>query len=189
MRWLLSLVALISLSAFAANPQVKIETNKGDIVVELYQDKAPGTVANFLQYIDDGFYNDTVFHRVIKNFMIQGGGFDQQFSKKTTLAAIKNEATNGVSNSRGTIAMARTGEPHSATAQFFINTVNNTSLDHREKSPRGWGYTVFGTVIKGLDVVDIIGTTATGTGKLGGYPAPDVPLETIIIQSVSRVTE
>jgi cyclophilin family peptidyl-prolyl cis-trans isomerase len=189
MRWLLTLCALFSLSAFAANPLVKVETSKGDIVIELYADKAPISVANFLQYVDDGFYNGTVFHRIIDGFMIQGGGFDQQYQQKPTRAAIQNEADNGLTNRRGTIAMARTNDPHSATAQFFINTVNNSSLDHRGKSQRGWGYTVFGRVTEGLGIVDIIAKAQTGSGSLGGYPANDVPRDAIVIKSVSRVAE
>lgn len=189
MRWLLTLCALISLSAFAANPLVKVETSQGDIVIELYADKAPKSVANFLQYVDDGFYNGTVFHRIIDGFMIQGGGFDQQYQQKTTRPAVENEADNGLINRRGTIAMARTGDPHSATAQFFINTVNNSSLDHRDKSQRGWGYTVFGRVTTGLGIVDMIEKLQTGSGSLGGYPASDVPRDAIVIKSVSRVAE
>lgn len=189
MRWLLALSALISLSAFAANPLVTVETSKGDVVIELYADKAPISVANFLQYVDDGFYNGTVFHRIIDGFMIQGGGFNQQYQQKPTRAAIQNEADNGLTNRRGTIAMARTGDPHSATAQFFINTVNNSSLDHRDKSQRGWGYTVFGRVTEGLGIVDMIEKSQTGSGTLGGYPARDVPRDTIVIKSVSRVEE
>jgi cyclophilin family peptidyl-prolyl cis-trans isomerase len=189
MRWLLTLCALISLPAFAANPLVKVETSKGDIVIELYADKAPKSVANFLQYVDDGFYNGTVFHRIIDGFMIQGGGFDQQYQQKATRPAVENEADNGLINRRGTIAMARTNDPHSATAQFFINTVNNNSLDHRDKSQRGWGYTVFGRVTKGLGIVDIIEKSQTGSGSLGGYPARDVPRDAIVIKTVSRVAE
>lgn len=185
MRWLMVLATLLSTVALAANPQVKLQTSKGEIVLELYPDKAPATVANFLGYVEEGFYNGTVFHRIIPNFMIQGGGFDQQYQKKDTRAAIQNEADNGLGNDRGTIAMARTGDPHSATAQFFINTVDNTPLNFTGKNPRGWGYAVFGKVIKGMDVVDAISATPTGLGKLQGYPARDVPSTPVVIKSAA----
>lgn len=185
MRWLMVLATLLSTVALAANPQVKLETSKGEIVLELYPDKAPATVANFLGYVEEGFYNGTVFHRIIPNFMIQGGGFDQQYQKKDTRDAIQNEADNGLANDRGTIAMARTGDPHSATAQFFINTVDNTPLNFTGKNPRGWGYAVFGKVIKGMDVVDAISATPTGLGKLQGYPARDVPTTQVVITSAA----
>lgn len=188
MRWLMVLATLLSTVALAANPQVTLDTSKGEIVLELYPDRAPATVANFLSYVQDGFYNGTVFHRIIPNFMIQGGGFDQQYQKKDTRDAIQNEADNGLGNDRGTIAMARTGDPHSATAQFFINTVDNTPLNHTGKNPRGWGYAVFGKVIKGMDVVDAISTTPTGLGKLQGYPARDVPTTPVVIKSATVVT-
>lgn len=158
-------------------PQVKLETSLGDIIIELNEDKAPVTVANFLSYVNDGFYDGTIFHRVIKNFMIQGGGFTQEFQQKTTKAAIENEADNGLSNKRGAVAMARTNDPHSATAQFFINTVDNGFLDFQAKVPSGWGYAVFGEVIEGMDVVDAIrevDTTMRG-------PHQDVPAEDIVI--------
>lgn len=185
MRWLMVLATLLSTVALAANPQVKLETSKGEVVLELYPDKAPTTVANFLSYVEDGFYNGTVFHRIIPNFMIQGGGFDQQYQKKDTRDAIQNEADNGLGNDRGTIAMARTSDPHSATAQFFINTVDNTPLNFTGKNPRGWGYAVFGKVIKGMDVVDAISATPTGLGKLQGYPARDVPTTPVVIKSAA----
>ena len=188
MRWLMVLATLLSTVALAANPQVRLDTSKGEIVLELYPDRAPATVANFLSYVQDGFYNGTVFHRIIPNFMIQGGGFDQQHQKKDTRAAIQNEADNGLGNDRGTIAMARTGDPHSATAQFFINSVDNTPLNHTGKNPRGWGYAVFGKVIKGMDVVDAISATPTGLGKLQGYPARDVPTTPVVIKSATVVT-
>ncbi|SFK32512.1 peptidylprolyl isomerase [Methylophaga sulfidovorans] len=158
-------------------PQVKLETSLGDIVIELNEDKAPITVANFLSYVNEGFYDGTIFHRVIKNFMIQGGGFTQDFQQKTTKSAIENEADNGLSNKRGAVSMARTNDPHSATAQFFINTVDNGFLDFQGKVPSGWGYAVFGEVIEGMDVVDAIrevDTTMRG-------PHQDVPAEDIII--------
>ena len=147
--------------------QVTLETTQGTILIELYPDKAPATVANFLQYVNDGFYNKTVFHRVIDGFMIQGGGFTSDLKRKITGAPVKNEADNGLSNERGTVAMARTSDPHSATAQFFINSAaNGDFLDHGKTSD-GWGYTVFGRVIEGMDVVDAISkieTEAKGPG-------------------------
>ena len=187
-RWLLFVTTLLlSSTLFAANPVVKLETSKGDILIELYQDKAPQTVANFLQYVKDGFYDGTVFHRIIPNFMIQGGGFDIHYKQKSTRAPIHNEANNGLKNDRGTIAMARTGDPHSATAQFFINTVDNDSLNYTEASPRGWGYAVFGKVTDGMDVVDSISASPTGMGSLNGYPARDVPTSEIVIKSATLV--
>ncbi len=181
MQMLCWLFAIFSFSIQADGtskmPQVKLETSLGDIVIELNEDKAPVTVANFLSYVNDGFYNGTIFHRVIKNFMIQGGGFTQDFQQKTTKSAIKNEADNGLSNKRGAVSMARTNDPHSATAQFFINTVDNGFLDFKGKAPSGWGYAVFGEVIEGMDVVDAIrevDTTMRG-------PHQDVPAEDIII--------
>jgi peptidyl-prolyl cis-trans isomerase B (cyclophilin B) len=176
--------ASFSLAANAeggAAPQVKLETSMGDIVIELNQEKAPNTVANFISYVEDGFYNGTIFHRVIENFMVQGGGFDENFQQKSTKAPIENEADNGLSNKRGSIAMARTNDPHSATAQFFINAVDNDFLDFRGKAPSGWGYAVFGEVVEGMDVVDKIrqvDTTMRG-------PHQDVPAENIIIIKAS----
>ncbi len=167
------------------NPQVRIQTNMGDIIVELYPSKAPKSVANFLQYVDDGFYSNTIFHRVIENFMIQGGGFTPEFSRKETRAPIMNEADNGLKNDRGSIAMARTPEPHSATAQFFINVSNNPRLNYTAKTPDFWGYCVFGKVIKGMDIVDTIRNLPTGRG--GPFPT-DVPQSMVTITSVSRVT-
>ena len=167
-----------------ANPQVKISTSLGDIVVELYPAKAPKTVANFLQYVDDGFYTNTIFHRVIENFMIQGGGFTMDFKHKDTRPPVENEATNGLKNDRGTIAMARTSDPHSASAQFFINVTNNDFLNHTSPTPRGWGYCVFGKVIKGMDVVDAIRKQPTGRG--GIFPS-DVPQKMVVITNVTRL--
>ncbi|SHE65903.1 peptidyl-prolyl cis-trans isomerase A (cyclophilin A) [Lampropedia hyalina DSM 16112] len=164
----------------AAAPQVKLHTSQGDIVLELNPEKAPQTVANFLQYVDDKHYDGTVFHRVIGNFMIQGGGFDANLVQKKTRPAIPLEAFNGLKNERGTIAMARTGAPHSATSQFFINVENNTSLNAR--SPRD-GYAVFGKVVQGMDVVDAI--RKVPTGRRG--PHSDVPVEAVTILSASRV--
>lgn len=145
-----------------SKPLVKLETSMGEIVLELNPEKAPVTTANFLQYVKDGFYNGTIFHRVIGNFMIQGGGFDANMKQKATRPPIKNEADNGLSNDTYTIAMARTPDPDSASAQFFINVANNKMLNHRDKSPQGWGYAVFGKVVKGQKVVDKIKAVATG---------------------------
>lgn len=163
-------------------PRVRLMTNLGDIVIELDQAKAPNTVENFLTYVNDGFYNGTIFHRVIDGFMIQGGGFTQNFEKKPTRAPIENEANNGLKNERGTVAMARTNQPHSATAQFFINVVNNDFLNYRSQTPRGWGYAVFGKVVEGMEVVDAIRHTPTGPG---GPFRKDVPQTPVIIESAS----
>ncbi|MCF6159674.1 MAG: peptidyl-prolyl cis-trans isomerase [wastewater metagenome] len=155
-----------------------METTQGVIILELNPQAAPKTVENFLQYVQDGFYNGTNFHRVIKGFMIQGGGFTAEMQKKSTRAPVMNEADNGLKNHRGTIAMARTMDPHSATAQFFINTVDNAFLDHQGKTSRGWGYCVFGKVVKGMNVVDAIENSPTTTKQ--GYE--DVPVSPIIIK-------
>jgi len=163
------------------NPKVRITTNLGDIVLELYPEKAPKTVENFLQYVNDGFYDGTIFHRVIDGFMIQGGGFTTNFVQKPTRPPVPNEADNGLRNTVGTIAMARTMDPHSATAQFFINVANNSPLDFREKTPSAWGYAVFGRVIQGMDVVKAIKEQRTGPG--GPFPS-DVPQRPVIIQKV-----
>ena len=168
-------------AATAANPQVVLETSKGSIIIELYPEKAPKTVENFLAYIEAGFYDDTVFHRVIPRFMIQGGGFTADISQKTTREPIQNEADNGLKNDRGTLAMARTGDPHSATAQFFINNVDNDFLNHTSKDSRGWGYAVFARVIEGLNVVDEISGVRTAT-RAG---MENVPVETVTINSAS----
>ncbi|MDA8016415.1 MAG: peptidylprolyl isomerase [Thermoanaerobaculia bacterium] len=165
-----------------ANPQVVIETSKGTIVVELFAQEAPKSTTNFLSYVDDGFYDGTLFHRVIPEFMVQGGGFDSGMKKKATKAPIPNEADNGLKNERGTLAMARTNDPHSATAQFFINTVDNTFLDHTAKSPRGWGYAVFGRVLSGMEAVDAI--SAVKTGRIGR--TGDVPVEPVSIVKAHR---
>ncbi len=168
-----------------AHPRVRITTNMGDIVLELDREKAPKTVENFLAYVNEGFYDGTIFHRVIDGFMVQGGGFTQDFQKKDTHAPIKNEADNGLRNKIGTIAMARTGDPHSATAQFFINVANNGFLDFREKSPRAWGYAVFGRVVKGMPVLDKIRHSKTGSG---GPFRKDVPRTPVIIEKVTLET-
>ena len=177
----ISAIALSSASALAGT-LVKLQTNMGDIVVELNDEKAPKTVANFLGYVNDGFYNGTIFHRVIDGFMIQGGGFTENLQKKGTKAPIENEANNGLKNLKGTLAMARTDAPHSATAQFFINVVNNNFLDYRSPSPRDWGYAVFGKVVQGMDVVDKIRKIPTGPG--GPFPK-DVPQAPVIIENAS----
>lgn len=181
-----ALLFAVNSSALAANPRVLMETTKGPVIIELYPDKAPKTVENFLRYVEAGKYEGTLFHRVIKRFMNQGGGFTADFNKVETYAPITNEADNGLKNTRGTIAMARTGEPHSATNQFFINTVDNSFLDHTSKTPRGWGYCVFGTVVDGMDVMDRIARVATGAG---GPFQQDVPMEQILIQKVSVIEE
>ncbi|MCF4533620.1 peptidyl-prolyl cis-trans isomerase, partial [Acinetobacter baumannii] len=160
-------------------PQVELNTNKGRIVLELNTEKAPKTAANFLEYVRDGFYDGVIFHRVIDGFMIQGGGFDENFKEKATRDAIENEADNGLSNDVGTIAMARTQAPHSASAQFFINVKNNSFLNHTSKTAQGWGYAVFGKVVEGMDVVEAIKGVRTGNR---GYHA-DVPLENVVIES------
>ncbi|ERP86587.1 peptidylprolyl isomerase [Alcanivorax sp. P2S70] len=170
-----------------ANPLVRFETTAGPITVELYEDKAPISVANFLQYVDSGYYEGTQFHRVIEGFMIQGGGFDKNGQRKTTQAPIQNEADNGLSNQRGTLAMARTSDPHSATAQFFINLVNNPNLDFTGKNTRGWGYTVFGKVTEGMNVVDNIAQEPTTSQRLSGMMARDVPVAAILILKAYRV--
>jgi peptidyl-prolyl cis-trans isomerase B (cyclophilin B) len=162
------------------NPQVMMETSMGSVKIELFKDKAPITVRNFLSYVNEGFYDGLIFHRVIGTFMIQGGGFDQSMVQKKTKFAIKNEAANGLSNSQGTLAMARTNVVDSATSQFFINVVDNTFLDYRGKSPDQFGYAVFGQVVDGMDVVDAI--KGVKTGNKGGHS--DVPVEPVIINSM-----
>ena len=164
---------------------IKLHTNQGVITLELFADKAPETVANFEQYVKDGHYNGTIFHRVISNFMIQGGGFEPGMKQKATRATIKNEANNGLSNKVGTIAMARTMEPHSASAQFFINVADNSFLNHSAPTIQGWGYAVFGQVVDGLDVVMKIKDVAT-TMK-GGHQ--DVPVDDVIIEKAEVVAE
>jgi peptidyl-prolyl cis-trans isomerase B (cyclophilin B) len=180
LRMLLAALALsVSLAAGAAGPQVEMKTSLGVIVIELDVEKAPATVENFLQYVKDGHYDGTVFHRVIPGFMVQGGGFDRDLKQKPTRKPIKNEAGNGLKNDVGTIAMARTGDPHSATAQFFINVADNVPLNFRFPTPEGFGYTVFGKVVKGMDVVQRIVKVETGPG-----PAPhqNVPVKPVVIE-------
>ena len=167
----------------AANPRVVLDTSKGKIVLELYLQKAPETVVNFLGYVDAKFYDGTIFHRVIPKFMIQGGGFLPLMKRKPGKGPINNEADKGLKNDRGTIAMARTGDPHSATAQFFINSINNSFLNHKNKTQQGWGYTAFGRVIKGMDVVGVI--SAVKTTKRGGHP--DVPEVPVVIKTARRL--
>ena len=182
-------MTVLSLGAFAANPaetsNVHLITNLGEIEIELYPEKAPVTVKNFLAYVDAGFYNGTIFHRVIPNFMIQGGGLDSKMNEKPVRAPIKNEADNGLKNTTGTIAMARTGEPHSATAQFFINVKDNDFLNHRAKSQQGWGYVVFGRVVNGMDVVRRIEAVPTHTV----YFYENVPVKAVVIKKAERVKE
>ena len=157
---------------------ITLHTNMGDITIELDSEKAPVTAANFLQYVRDGYYDGTIFHRVISGFMIQGGGFEPGMGEKATRENIQNEANNGLSNTKGTIAMARTPDPHSASAQFFINVKDNKSLDFSSETPQGWGYCVFGKVTDGMDVVDKIKSVATG--MKGGHG--DVPLDDVVVE-------
>jgi cyclophilin family peptidyl-prolyl cis-trans isomerase len=169
-------------NAAAANPKVLIKTSKGDITIELYQDKDPLSVENFLSYVDEKFYDGTIFHRVMKGFMIQAGGYTADFREKSARGPIQNEAKNGLKNKRGTLAMARMPEPHTATCQFFINHVDNPGLDYGQCAD-GWGYAVFGKVIQGMDVVDAIANSPTMT-KNG---MQNVPRETIQILSITRL--
>lgn len=172
-----------SVGQASGDPRVRLETSKGDIIVELLPAKAPKTVDNFLGYVRSGFYDGTVFHRVIKGFMIQGGGMAPGLKPKSTGAPIQNEAANGLGNKRGTMAMARTMDPHSASSQFFINVVDNDFLDHKGKNPRGWGYCVFAKVVAGMDVVDAI--AAVSTTVSGDFS--DVPKEDVILIKASEV--
>lgn len=165
------------------NPQVRLTTNFGEILLELNAEKAPKTVANFIGYVESGHYDGTIFHRVIDNFMIQGGGFDAEFNQKETRAPIENEADNGLKNTAGSIAMARTMDPHSASAQFFINVKNNDFLNHSGKNMQGWGYAVFGQVTEGQDVIDKIKAVATGNKQ--GHQ--DVPRENVVIEKAEVI--
>jgi cyclophilin family peptidyl-prolyl cis-trans isomerase len=174
----LSVLAAVTPVAAAENPKVIMDTTKGQLVIELYPDKAPETVKNFLAYVDAGFYNGTIFHRVMPNFMVQGGGFTPDMQQKSTRPPIKIESDNGLKNLRGTLAMARTQDPNSATAQFFINSVDNGFLNFTAKTDKGWGYAVFGKVVQGMEVVDAISKVKTG--------ARDVPVETITITGAKR---
>lgn len=175
-----SLAAQTPAPAAKPNPQVTLDTSKGKIVVELFPDKAPLSVANFLQYVKSGFYDGVIFHRVIPSFMVQTGGFTPDMKQKPTKGQVSNESKNGLSNERGTLAMARLSEPHTASSQFFVNLKDNRSLDH---SPRGWGYTVFGRVVEGMDVVDAIATVRTTTKG----PHGNVPVESVTIKKASVV--
>jgi peptidyl-prolyl cis-trans isomerase B (cyclophilin B) len=166
-----------------AGPGVEMRTSMGTMVIELYPDKAPKTVENFLRYVNEGFYDGTIFHRVVRNFVIQGGGFTSDMTEKATHDPIENEAANGLLNLRGTLSMARTDDPHSATSQFFVNTKDNPPLDHRDMSVRGYGYAVFGKVVQGLDVLDKIGAVATSSRGMHD----DVPNEIVVIESVRAV--
>ncbi|NOZ10459.1 MAG: peptidyl-prolyl cis-trans isomerase [Gammaproteobacteria bacterium] len=170
-------------AADAANPVVRITTSMGEMEIELNPKAAPKTVENFLKYVNDGFYNGTIFHRVMKAFMIQGGGFTPGMKHKEASAPIENEANNGLKNRRGSIAMARTGDPHSASSQFFINAKDNAFLDHTAKTPDGWGYTVFGMLTKGMKTLEAIEGVATGTQSGHG----DVPKEDVIIEKVEVI--
>jgi peptidyl-prolyl cis-trans isomerase B (cyclophilin B) len=166
-------------------PQVALDTTMGRIVIELNSEKAPKTVANFIEYVKSGQYNGTIFHRVIDNFMIQGGGFDKNMSQKPTRAPIDNEADNGLTNDVGTVAMARTSDPHSASAQFFINVKNNGFLNHSGKSMQGWGYAVFGRVVEGMDVINKM--KGVKTGNVAGHG--DVPTTPIMIEKAEMLTK
>ncbi len=174
------LTSLLSVPVGAADgdPQIVLETSKGKIVVELHPDKAPKTVENFLGYVQSGFYNGTLFHRVIPGFMIQGGGFNADMKKKETRPPITNEADNGLKNLRGTLSMARTSDPDSATAQFFLNVADNANLDHTAKTSRGWGYAVFATVLEGMEVADaIVAVKTTSHGGMRDVPASPVTID------------
>jgi cyclophilin family peptidyl-prolyl cis-trans isomerase len=181
MKLTLLLACLVALAAagpaVAANPRVALETSKGRIVIELFPDKAPKTVANFLQYVRSAHYDGTIFHRVIDGFMVQGGAVLPDMRSKPCASKVENEADNGLKNDRGTVAMARTDDPHSASCQFFINVVDNAFLNHTAKTPQGWGYTVFGKVVEGMSAADAIAKVKTGS-KAG---ANDVPLEPVVI--------
>lgn len=165
-----------------SNPMILMETSSGDVLIELFADKAPATVENFLSYVDEGFYKNTVFHRVIKDFMIQGGGYTVRMEEKPTREPVRNEASNGLKNLRGTLAMARTAEPHSAAAQFFINTVDNEDLDFTAETTEGFGYCVFGQVVEGMDTVDKIQKLKT---KPQGIHT-DAPVDMVVITNLSR---
>ena len=176
--FLFAIALLFSIAAHAANPQLEMKTSQGTLVIELYQDKAPKSVENFLQYAKDGFYNGTVFHRVIPDFMIKGGGFTPDMKQKATRSTLQKESANGLKNELGTLAMARTGDPHSASAQFFINLKDNSFLDYPGRD--GWGYAVFGKVVQGFDIVQKIGKLPTANAG----PHQNVPTAPVLIESV-----
>ena len=165
------------------NPMVKMTTNFGVIEIELFTNEAPSTTSNFMQYVNEGHFDGLIFHRVIPNFVIQGGGFEPGMKQKPTNSPIQNEADNGLKNERGTLSMARTSDPHSATSQFFINLKDNDFLDHKAKNSNDWGYAVFAKVVSGMDVVDAI--SQTPTGKVGGHS--DVPVEDVVIEKAEQV--
>lgn len=185
MKKLLALLILTLCAGTAAAqdaaPQVELKTSAGTIVIELYPDKAPETVKNFLTYVREGFYSNTLFHRVIQGFMVQGGGFNTDMDEKPTHAPIHNEAGNGIRNTIGTVAMARTSDPHSATAQFFINVADNDFLNYTAPSGQGWGYAVFGKVVKGMDAVRRIAATPTDAG--------DMPKTPVVIESATVLND
>lgn len=166
-----------------SSPRVNLQTNLGDVVIELNAEKAPKTVENFLTYVREGFYDGTIFHRIINNFMVQGGGFDAAMKQKQTHAPIENEANNGLKNDRYTLAMARTADPHSATAQFFVNVADNDFLNFTSPTPNGWGYAVFGKVVEGTEVIDKM--KAVKTGNRGFHQ--DVPVDNVVIEKASVV--
>lgn len=179
----LALLATTFAYAQGSEPRVRVETSMGNFVIELQAARAPLTVANFLQYVRSGHYEGTIFHRVINNFVAQGGGYDEKYAEKPTQKTIVNESGNGLSNRRGWVGMARTSEPHSATSQFFVNLADNQALDPQ---PSRWGYTVFGVVVEGMDVVDAIGQVATGqVGQL----ERDAPLKNVVIQRIVEINK
>ncbi len=193
MKFILSLliVSFFSFYSFSKeNPIVLLKTTEGDIYIELYPDKAPKTVKQFLRYVKEGFYNGIIFHRVIPNFVIQAGGFDKNFRyRKPKYPPVPNEADNGLKNVRGSVAMARTSDPHSANAQFFINLRDNYFLDFRSKTPQGWGYAVFGKVIRGMDVVDKIASIPTKTVMTPYGVMRDVPEKPVVIVEAKVLNE
>lgn len=180
------LAALLTAARGEDGPRVEISTNLGDVVVELRPDKAPATVARFLHLAETGFYDGTIFHRVIPGFMVQGGGFTPEYAPREAEETIENEADNGLSNVRGTLAMARTEDPHSARNQFFVNLADNTFLDHSSRTRRGWGYAVFGQVVAGMEVIDRIAELPTGAA--GPFTA-DAPEQPVIIKRIRRIHE
>lgn len=194
MKYLTTAATLILLCAPAGaedgNPRVLFETSKGNILLELYADDAPKTVENFLAYVESGYYDGTVFHRVIPRFMVQGGGFTADLKKKETRPPIANEADNGLKNERGTLSMARTNDPHSATSQFFINVVDNVSLDHTARSARGWGYAVFAQVLEGMEVADaIVAVPTTSHGMMKNVPREPVTIDKASVVKAAAETE